>query len=70
MSDRDEKPKFPRRRWRPGQQERVEQPREGKGSYDRSREREETEREVNEALEETPPPDEEGKEGEEGGGPA
>ncbi len=44
--DRD-KPRFPRRKWKPGQAARVEPPEKGKGaSYRRDREQEETEREI------------------------
>ncbi|HUX00008.1 MAG: hypothetical protein WBD63_05390 [Phycisphaerae bacterium] len=42
------KPKFPRRRWQPGQQERVETPKKGKGSYRRGRRR--TDEEIEDVL--------------------
>jgi len=42
-----DKPRFPRKQWQPGQQERVETPKKGKGSYRRSRER----RRVDEQME-------------------
>ena len=42
-------PKFPRRRWSPGQVERTETPKKG-GSYDRARERREVEDEADESL--------------------
>ena len=34
-----DKPRFPRKQWQPGQQERIETPKKGKGTYRRSRER-------------------------------
>jgi len=46
------KPRFPRRQWRPGQQERVETPKKGKGAYRRSHERRHSDEEAAEAFEE------------------
>ncbi len=66
-------PKFPRRRWTPGQRERIEPPARG-GPYDRARQRRETDEAIADALEgeeggpseeppsEEPPPEEPGPE--------
>jgi len=43
-------PKFPRRRWAPGQVERVETPKKG-GHYDRARRRRRTEEDAEESQE-------------------
>jgi hypothetical protein len=45
-----DKPRFPRRRWQPGQQERVETPKKGKGSYRRDRQRRRAGEEVDDAI--------------------
>ncbi|MBM4018165.1 MAG: ribosome alternative rescue factor ArfA [Planctomycetes bacterium] len=44
------KPRFPRRRWLPGQAPRIEKPRKGKGSYDRSRQGRDARRQAAEDL--------------------
>jgi len=51
MSERrgNKKPRFPRKQWRPGQQERVESPKKGKGAHRRG-ERRATEDEIEESL--------------------
>jgi hypothetical protein len=61
------KPRFPRKQWRPGQQERVENPKKGKGAYRRGGGRRATEGEIEESLDGglSPRPDRPGKEGEE-----
>jgi hypothetical protein len=46
---KQDKPRFPRKQWQPGQQERVETPKKGKGTYRRTRAR----RDVDNAMEET-----------------
>jgi len=43
------RPKFPRRRWSPGQVERVEEPKRG-GAYDRDQRKEEGREEIDDAL--------------------
>jgi len=66
MSERrgNKKPRFPRKQWRPGQQERVESPKKGKGAHRRRGECRATEDEIEESLGdgERPPtgPDEDG----------
>jgi len=65
---RDKKPRFPRKQWRPGQQERVENPKKGKGTYRRGGDRRATEDETEESRGRgfpTPPerPAEDGQEG-------
>ena len=52
---RDKKPRFPRKQWQPGQQERVENPKKGKGTYRRGRHRRRTEKETEDLLEPEPP---------------
>jgi len=37
--DKTQGPRFPRRRWSPGQAERTQTPKKGKGSYDRGGEK-------------------------------
>lgn len=70
MAERDEakKPRFPRRKWRPGQQERIETPKKGRGAYRRQRQRKETDQQVGEWEEqigqEPPGQDEEAGDGE------
>ncbi|MBL7139579.1 MAG: hypothetical protein ISS74_01580 [Planctomycetes bacterium] len=49
--DRPRPPKFPRRRWQPGQVERAEELRKGAG-YDRRREDREADEEIDEELDE------------------
>ena len=44
------KPHFPRRLWTPGQKPRVEKPKKGRGSYDRTREDRAIRRDVEEDL--------------------
>jgi stalled ribosome alternative rescue factor ArfA len=39
-------PRFPRRKWDPGQKPRIEKPKKGKGSYDRTRENRQDEEET------------------------
>jgi len=46
------RPKFPRRRWKPGQVERVEKPVKGSG-YERRRQQRDAEQEIEEGLDET-----------------
>jgi hypothetical protein len=56
---RDKKPRFPRKQWQPGQQERVENPKKGKGTYRRTRTRREVDNKMEETLdgkEPQPPP--------------
>lgn len=43
------RPKFPRRRWTPGQVERVEEPKRGSG-YDRERQKDEAREEIDDTL--------------------
>ena len=62
-----DKPRFPRKQWQPGQQERVESPKKGKGTYRRGGDRRATGGEIEESLDgglPTPrePPVEEGEE--------
>ena len=45
-----DKPRFPRKQWRPGQQERVESPKKGKGTYRRGGDRRATGGEIEESL--------------------
>ena len=47
--DRPKPPKFPRRRWSPGQAERTEKPDKG-GAYERARRRRRSRDEVDESL--------------------
>jgi hypothetical protein len=47
--DEPRPPKFPRRRWKPGQVERVEEPERG-GGYDRRRAHREAGEEIDDAL--------------------
>ena len=49
------KPRFPRQRWRPGQQERAETPKKGKGAYRRSHERRHADEEAAEVFDEGEP---------------
>jgi len=42
-------PKFPRRRWEPGQTERIEEPKRG-GRYDRDRQKDEAQEEIEDTL--------------------
>jgi len=43
---RRDKPQFPRKQWQPGQQERIEKPRKGRGSYDRTRQKRDDKEEI------------------------
>jgi len=47
---KQDKPRFPRRRWQPGQQERVETPKKGKGSYRRGGHHRRTDEEIEDVL--------------------
>jgi len=62
-----DKPRFPRKQWQPGQQERVESPKKGKGACRRGGDRRATEGEIEESLNGglPTPPERPGEEGEE-----
>jgi len=48
------RPTFPRRRWFPGQTEQAQEPQRG-GTYDRCREKDEADQEIDEALDDKQP---------------
>ena len=62
-----DKPRFPRKQWQPGQQERAESPKKGKGTYRRGGDRRATGGEIEESLDGglSPRPERPGEEGEE-----
>jgi len=55
--DKPHPPRFPRKRWQPGQAPHVEEPAKGKGSYDRRRAGDDIDGELAEGPPPAPPPD-------------